>query len=152
MAWPYEATPAPNEMKHPSPGHDPTVPSHDRRLLMIVSLLTILLMSLHIADDIVRGISPAASHNVGAVVIFLVWLIGTLLLADRRLGYALQLLGGIFAAAMPILHFTGARYPAVAASSWGFFFVWSLIAVGTTGAFAAILSARALWLTVKPRA
>jgi hypothetical protein len=117
------------------------------RLLTITSLLSILVMSLHITDDIVRGISPAAPDNVGAVVIFLVWLIGTLLLPDRRLGYIIQLLGGVFAAAMPLLHMNGARYPAIATSPGGFFFIWSLIVVGVTGAFAVILSARALWLT-----
>ena len=106
-------------------------------------------MTLHVTDDIVRGISPAAPHNVGAVAIFLVWLWGTLMLSERRWGYAIMLLGGFFAAAMPFLHFTGARYPSVAASSGGFFFVWSLIVVGTTGAFAAILSARALWLSMR---
>ncbi|HEX6943995.1 MAG TPA: hypothetical protein VF128_13780 [Gemmatimonadaceae bacterium] len=117
------------------------------KLLTITSLLSILVMSLHITDDIVRGISPAAPDNVGAVVIFLVWLIGTLLLADRRLGYIIQLLGGIFAAAMPVLHMNGARYPAIATSPGGFFFIWSLIVVGVTGAFAVILSTLALWLT-----
>ncbi|HEX6049568.1 MAG TPA: hypothetical protein VFZ21_09870 [Gemmatimonadaceae bacterium] len=39
-------------------------------LLTITSLLSILLMSLHITDDIVRGISPARADNIGAVVIF----------------------------------------------------------------------------------
>lgn len=120
----------------------------NNRLLTIMSLLSILLMSLHITDDIVRGISPAAPHNVGAVVIFVVWLAGTLMLADRRSGYVIMLLGGIFAAAMPVLHMTGARYPAIAASRGGFFFVWSLIAVGVTGTFAVILAVRALWLTL----
>lgn len=118
------------------------------RLLTIMSLLSILLMTLHVTDDIVRGISPAAPHNVGAVVIFVVWLFGTLMLAERRSGYVIMLLGGIFAAAMPVLHMTGARYPAIAASSGGFFFVWSLIVVGVTGTFAVILAARALWLTI----
>jgi hypothetical protein len=99
----------------------------------------------------VRGISPAAPDTVGAVIIFLVWLIGTLLLAERRLGYVIQLLGGLFAAAMPLLHMNGARYPEIAASPGGFFFVWSLIAVGTTGTFAVILSARALWLVSRIR-
>ena len=116
------------------------------RLLTIMSLISIVLMTLHVSEDIVRGISPAAPDNVGAVAIFLVWLWGTLMLSERRSGYAIMLLGGLFAAAMPILHFKGARYPSIATSSWGFFFVWSLIVVGTTGAFAVILSARALWL------
>ena len=118
-------------------------------LLTVMSLLSILLMTLHVTDDIVRGISAAAPDNVGAVVIFLVWLVGTLLLSERRSGYVIQLLGGIFAAAMPVLHMKGARYPTIATSPGGFFFIWSLIVVGTTGAFAAILSARALALSLR---
>jgi len=114
-------------------------------LLTVMSLLSILLMTLHVTDDIVRGISPAAPDNVGAVAIFLVWLVGTLLLSERRSGYVIQLLGGIFAAAMPVLHMKGGRYPTIATSPGGFFFIWSLIVVGTTGAFATILAARALW-------
>lgn len=117
-------------------------------LLTITSLLSILLMTLHVTDDIVRGISPAAADNVGAVVIFVVWLVGTLVLTERRSGYVIMLLGGLFAAAMPVLHMTGSRYAAIAASSGGFFFIWSLIVVGVTGTFAVILSARALWLTI----
>jgi len=117
-------------------------------LLTILSLISILLMTLHITDDIVRGISPAAPDNVGAVAIFAVWLAGTLMLTDRRSGYVIMLLGGLFAAAMPVLHMTGARYGAIATSSGGFFFIWSLIVVGTTGTLAVILSARALWLSM----
>ena len=117
------------------------------KLLTVTSLLSILVMSLHITDDIVRGISPAAPDNVGAVVIFLVWLSGTLLLPDRRMGYVIQLLGGVFAAAMPVLHMNGARYPTIASSPGGFFFIWSLIVVGVTGAFAVLLSEHALWRT-----
>jgi len=116
------------------------------RLLTITSLLSILLMSLHITDDIVRGLSPARSDNVGAVAIFVVWLLGTLPLAERVPGYIIMFLGGLFAAAMPVLHMRGARYPAIATSDGGFFFVWTLIAVGVTGTFAVILAARALWL------
>src|SRR6185503_20177012 len=117
------------------------------KLLTIMSLLSMLLMTLHITDDIVRGISPAARNNVGAVVIFLVWVVGTFLLTERRSGYVIQLVGGVFAAAMPVLHMSGARYPAIATSPGGFFFIWVLIVVGVTGAFAVILSARALWRT-----
>jgi hypothetical protein len=122
-------------------------------LLTITSLLSILLMSLHVTDDIVRGLSPPGTDNVGAVVIFLVWLVGTLLLCERRLGYAIMLLGGLFAAAMPVLHMRGARYPTIAQSSGGFFFVWTLIGVGVTGLLAVILSTRALWMSrsSKPR-
>ena len=115
-------------------------------MLTVTSLLSILLMSFHITDDIRRGISRPGADNVGAVVIFLIWLIGTLLLAERRLGYVIMLLGGLFAAAMPLLHMRGASYPAIAKSSGGFFFIWTLIAVGVAGTFSVILSVRALWL------
>ena len=115
-------------------------------LLTIASLLSILLMTLHVTDDIVRGLSPAAGENVGGVAIFVVWLFGTLALPERRSGYVIKLLGGLFAAAMPILHMSGVRYPTIATSDGGFFFVWTLLVVGTTGTFCVLLSARALWL------
>jgi hypothetical protein len=125
----------------------PTIQMKNSTVLTITSLLTIVVMSLHITDDIVRGISPPGADNIGAVPIFLVWLIGTVTLSERRAGYIIMLLGGMFAAAMPVLHMTGPGYVAVAKSPGGFFFVWSLIVVGVTGTFAVILSARALWLT-----
>ena len=115
-------------------------------LLTITSLLSILLMTLHITDDIIRGLSPAAAENVGGVVIFVVWLVGTLALPGRRSGCVIMLLGGVFAAAMPVLHMAGARYATIARSSGGFFFVWTLLVVGSTGALSVILAARALWL------
>jgi uncharacterized membrane protein YjgN (DUF898 family) len=121
------------------------------RLLTVTSLLSILLVSLHVTDDIVRGISRPGADNLGAVAIFLVWLIGTLLLSERRWGAAIMLVGGLFAAAMPVLHMRGMRYPAIAASSGGFFFVWTLIAAGVTGTFSMILSARALWVSFRRR-
>ena len=124
----------------------PLEPMKPNALLTITSLLSILLMSLHITDDIIRGISPARADNIGAVVIFVVWLLGTLLFAERLPGDIIMLLGGIFAAAMPVLHMKGTRYAAIAQSDGGFFFVWTLIAVGVTGTFAVILSMRALWL------
>ncbi|MEW5916971.1 MAG: hypothetical protein AB1762_11220 [Gemmatimonadota bacterium] len=114
-------------------------------LLRLMSLLAIVLMTLHITDDIQRGISPPGADNVGAVVIFVVWLLGTLVLAERRLGLIIMLLGGIFAAAMPVMHMRGTGYVAIAKSGGGFFFIWTLIVVGVTGTMAVILSARALW-------
>ena len=115
-------------------------------LLTTTSLLSLVLMTLHITDDIIRGLSPAAGENVGGVVIFVVWLVGTLALPGRRSGYVIMLLGGVFAAAMPVLHMNGARYATIARSSGGFFFIWVLLLVGVTGTLAVILSARALWV------
>ena len=117
--------------------------------LTITSLLSILLVSLHVTDDIVRGISRPDADNLGAIAIFVVWLFGPLVLAERRSGYVIMLLGGLIAALMPVLHMRGARYPTIAASDGGFFFVWTLIACGVIGTFSAILSARALWVSVR---
>ena len=114
-------------------------------MLTITSLLSILLLTLHLTDDVVRGISKAEPSNFNAVLIFVVLLYGTLVLAKRRSGYVIMLLGGLIAAGMPAIHMRGARYAEHAASSGGFFFVWTLFALGVTGIFSMILSAQGLW-------
>jgi hypothetical protein len=114
-------------------------------MLTIASLLSILLLSLHVTDDIVRGISKAEFSNFYAVFYLVIMLCGTLLLAGRRSGYVIMLLTGIIAAGMPFIHMRGARYAEHAASRGGFFFVWTLFAVGVTGVFSIILSAQGLW-------
>jgi hypothetical protein len=114
-------------------------------MLTITSLLSILLLTLHLTDDIVRGISRAEASNFMAVFYLVILLYGTLVLAERRSGYVIMLLLGIIAAGMPAIHMRGARYAEHAASSGGFFFVWTLLALGVTGVFGAILSARGLW-------
>ena len=92
-------------------------------MLTIASLLSILLLTLHITDDIVRGISKAESSNI-ALAVLVVLLYGTLVLAERRSGYVIMLLVGLFAAAMPVMHMMGAHYgeipsPLAASSSSG---------------------------------
>lgn len=115
------------------------------RLLVISSLLAILLMTVHISEDIARGLDDAGPQNVFGVVIFVVWLCGTLLAGPRLLGYIIMLLGGVFAAAMPVLHMRGARYPDIAHSDGGTFFVWTLFVLGTLGVFSIILSIAGIW-------
>jgi hypothetical protein len=113
-------------------------------LLTIASLLSILLLTLHITDDIVRGISKAGSSNI-ALAVLVVFLYGTLMLAERRSGYVIMLLVGLFATTMPVIHMRGAHYGEIAKSDGGFFFVWTLWALGGLGGFTVILSARGLW-------
>ena len=113
-------------------------------MLAIASLLSILLLTLHITDDIVRGISKAESSNI-ALLILAVLLYGTLVLSERRSGHVIMLLIGLFAAAMPVMHMRGAHYGEIARSSGGFFFVWTLWALGGVGGLTFILSLRALW-------
>lgn len=117
-------------------------------LLTITSLLSILLFTFHLTDDIVRGIEPGTLPNLIAVPIFVVWMYGTLVLAERRSGYIIMFLGSLLALAVPFLHMRGKGVgvsSGIASSSGGFFFIWTIIALGVTALFSVILSARGLW-------
>jgi uncharacterized membrane protein YjgN (DUF898 family) len=113
-------------------------------LLKVTSLLSLLLLTLHVTDDIVRGISKAESSNI-ALVVLVVFLYGTLVLADRRSGHVIMFLVGLLATIIPVMHMRGLHYPEIAASSGGFFFVWTLWALGALGGVTLILSVRGLW-------
>ena len=113
-------------------------------ILTVASLLSLLFLTLHITDDIVRGISPAESSNT-ALLVLAVLLYGTLVLSERRSGHVIMLLIGFLAAAMPVMHMRGAHYGEIAKSPGGFFFVWTLWALGGLGGFILMLSARGLW-------
>jgi len=113
-------------------------------LLTVASLLSLLFLTLHITDDIVRGISKAESSNI-ALFVLAVFLYGTLVLPERRSGHIIMLLIGLIAAAMPVMHMRGAHYGDIAKSPGGFFFVWTLWVLGGLGGFTLILAARGLW-------
>ena len=51
--------------------------------LTITSLLSMLFFVFHWADDMVRGFAPGGVSSLGGVLILVVWLHGTLVLADR---------------------------------------------------------------------
>jgi hypothetical protein len=104
-------------------------------------------MTFHLADDIVRGIEPGRLSTEIGVLILAVWLFGTLVLAERRSGYIIMLLGSILGAGVPVVHMIGPGLVGgrIANSSGIFFWVWTLIALGATATFSLILSARGLW-------
>jgi hypothetical protein len=114
-------------------------------ILVTTSLLSILLLTLHITDDIVRGISKAEPSKT-ALVVLAILLYGTLVLAERRSGHVIMLLVGLLAFAMPVMHMRGAHYPDIARSAGGYFFVWTLWALGGVGGLTAALSVRGLWV------
>jgi hypothetical protein len=113
--------------------------------LTITSLLTILFLSFHFADDIVRGIEPGTLYNYPGILILVVLLYATLALAERRSGYVILLLGSILGAGIPVVHLMGKGVSRIAQTSGGFFFVWTLLALGATATFSLILSIRGLW-------
>ncbi|HEX5043949.1 MAG TPA: hypothetical protein VFV75_13645 [Candidatus Polarisedimenticolaceae bacterium] len=118
-----------------------------RGTLTVASLLSIVLFSLHWADEVARGIEPGTIAAVGGLLILAVWLYATLVLADRRWGLLLLLLGSILGSGVPVLHMQGAGLTGgrIAHSDGVLFWVWTLLALGPTSMVSAVLSARALW-------
>ena len=116
-------------------------------MLTITSLLSILLFTFHLTDDIVRGFEPGGFRHIGGILIVVVWLYGTLVLAGRRSGYIIMLLWSLLASVVPLIHMRGAGLVGgrIANSSGKFFWVWTLLTLGVTGLFSVVLSVRGLW-------
>ena len=113
-------------------------------MLTIASLLSILFGMFHLADDIVRGMSPGGLPNLLAVVICVIWLYGTLVLAERRSGYVIILVASLLLMGIPVIHLRGVGVGFGTNRSNGLFFVWTLLAMGVTALFSVILSVRGL--------
>jgi hypothetical protein len=115
--------------------------------LTVTSLLAILLFSFHWAYEVAHGWETGGVTGLFGLVILVVWLYGTLVVAERRSGHIIMLLGSIFGLGVLVIHMTGAGLIGgrVASSSSVFFWVWTLIALGVTSSISAVLSARGLW-------
>ena len=119
--------------------------------LTITSLLSILLMTFHLTSDALRaqaGTPEAGGFTLVAVPILVLWLYGTLVLAERRSGYVIMLIGSIIGLGMPVLHVMGAGgvfRAHLVKSNGDFLFVWTLHTLGVTAMFSLILAARGLW-------
>ena len=117
-------------------------------MLTTTSLLSILFTTFHLAHDILFKMSPPGLLNLLAVLILAVWMYGTLVLAERRGGYIIILLGSLFGVLVPYLHMRGTKGVIggeIGNSGHAFFFVWTLLALGVTAMFSVVLSVKALW-------
>ena len=117
-------------------------------LLSITSLLSLLFLSFHHADDVVRGFAPGKFSNLIPIVFFVIWLYGSkLVLDERRSGYILILVLCLLASGIPVVHMQGAGIAGgrIAHSNAAFFFVWTLIIIGATSLFSVLLAAQELW-------
>jgi hypothetical protein len=115
-------------------------------VLTIASLLSILFMTLHLTDDIVRGMEPGTLFDLIVLPICVVQLYGTLLLAGKRSGYVIILIASLLELVVPLVHMKGTGVGgAIARSNGAFFFIWTLLALGVTALFSVILAARGLW-------
>jgi hypothetical protein len=116
--------------------------------LTVTSLLSMLLFTFHVADDISRGFEKGGLSTLVVVPIVLVWLCGALVLAERRSGYVIMLVLSLLVLVVPVIHMKGKGIGEIAESAGGFFFAWTLIAIGVTGLFSAVLSVLGLWRSV----
>lgn len=115
-------------------------------MLTIASLVTLLLFTFHMTHDVLLQAEGSVKYPI-PVVIFVIWLYGTLMMPDRVMGYVIMLFGGLIGAGMLVIHSKGL----VVRQSGGFFFVWTMFALAAIGWFTAILSARGLWETLRAR-
>lgn len=121
--------------------------------LTITSVLTVLFGSFHLSDDVFRGIEPGGTSNYTGVMILAVQLFATLMLAERRWAHAVVLVMSLGGAAVPYLHMTGSGLvgPRVTQSGAVFFWIWTLMALGTTASVSVVLAARGLWILQRGR-
>jgi hypothetical protein len=121
-------------------------------ILTATSLLSIVLFTLHLSDDMVRGFSTPGLDNFTAVAILVVFLYGALLLPGRLSGYIIVFLGSLAAAGMPLIHLRGTHIVETVRSDGGFLFYWTVFSLGVTGVFGMILAARGMWELRRGRA
>jgi hypothetical protein len=115
-------------------------------MLIVASLLSLLLTIIHLTQDIMRQADGTNMIPI-PVVVFAVWLYGTLMLSDRIWGYIIMLLGGLIGAGMIIIH----SRVGVIRKSVGLLIVWTHFDLRTTLRYTAILSARGIWTTLRSR-
>jgi len=113
-------------------------------LLIGTTLITALFLTLHVADDMARGMDTIGLHTLIAILVFGLWLYGALVLSGRRSGYILQLLLAILGLGVVIIHLKGAHMGQIARSSGGVLFVWTLFALGTTSFMSMLLCVQGL--------
>lgn len=120
-------------------------------LLTITSLLSILFMTFHLTQDTLHakaGSPEAGGSTLIAVPILVVWLYGAMVLAEKRSGHIIMLVGSILALSMPIFHVIGPKgvfAGEFAKYSGAFLFFWTFFILGITGMFSLMLSVRGLW-------
>jgi hypothetical protein len=113
--------------------------------LTVTNLLSLLLVLLHVSDDVVRGIDSVSAANLIGVSIFVLWLYGTLTLGDRRSGYIIMLLGSAFGAVIGMSHMvTGVSNTLAKTPAGAHLFIWTLWALATIATYSTVLAARGL--------
>jgi len=124
-------------------------------VLPVTSLLSILLASFHLVDDITYGSEKGVASNLLIVAILAVWLYGTLMLPERRPGYIIMLVGSLLGLTIFVTHLTGTGgLPGITIGklSGAFFFVWTLLALAVVSLLSLTISAHGLWNLLRSKA
>lgn len=107
--------------------------------LVVVSLLNLLLLMIHIAQDTILQPEGKMTYPI-PVIVFALLLYVSLAASERVWGNIVMLLGGLFGVGMIVVHAKGI----VVRNTGGLFFVWTMFALAATGWVTILLSARAL--------
>jgi len=113
-------------------------------LLSLASLVSALLLALHISQDIIFGFDRAGLNHLVGVAILLVIVCGAVLLRERIWGKVIMLLGGLMAAGMLPLHMRNGLRPEFLEKSGALLFIWTLYVLGVLGMFSVILAVLAM--------
>ena len=109
-------------------------------LLSNLTLISVVLLSLHISQDIVLGLDKAGLNHLTGIAILFVITCGAVLLRDRLIGRVIMLLGGVFALGMLPLHMRHGLRPEFLQLNGALLFVWTLYLLGVLGAFSILLA------------
>lgn len=109
-------------------------------MLMVASLISAVLLSLHISQDIVFGFDRAGLNHLVGVGIILLIVCGALLLPHRRSGRIIMLIGGLMSAGMLPIHMRHGLRPEFLKTSGALLFIWTLYLLGVVGLFSIILA------------
>lgn len=118
-----------------------------RITLTVASLLSIVLVTIHLADDVARGIDQGDVAMFTAVLFLALWAYATLLLAERRAGFVIILLLSIVGAGICLLHMQGNGLGGgrIAGTEGVLFWSWTLLTLGVTSTLSAALAVQGLW-------
>ena len=115
-------------------------------LLRTTSLLAVLLATLHVADDVVRGFEPPGLGNLSGIGLFTLWAYAALVLVGKRSGYVLLMLGSLLAMVMPLAHFRGRGVIRIIETDGALLFTWTLLLLGVLGSISLLLAGHGLWV------
>jgi hypothetical protein len=97
-----------------------------------ISLLTILFLTFHFTDDVLRkssGMDKPGFSGLFVMLVLVAWLYSILRLEGRKAGYIVGLLGSFMASFIALGHLTGVggdTFITEIADSTGAFFVWAV--------------------------